>query len=242
MHRLPFSSQKENMMNPTVSNCARCPYKLTDRLCRTEDGKAPEGCPTADYAELSESALAAYDRPDTATFARNASIQEAEGYADREKGYDRVRPAKTRIEEIMAFAGRMGYRRLGMAFCLGLRKEAAVVASIFSGRGFEMVSAVCKAGRVPKERIGVRDDQKIAVGQFEAMCNPILQAMILNEQKTELNVMLGLCVGHDSLFLKHADAPCTVLAVKDRLLGHNPLAAVYNAESYYRCLKVPEGG
>ena len=51
------------------------------------------------------------------------------------------------------------------------------------------------------------------------------------------NVLLGLCVGHDSLFFKYTEAPCTVLAVKDRLLGHNPMAAVYNVDSYYRCLK-----
>jgi enoyl-CoA hydratase/carnithine racemase len=46
-----------------------------------------------------------------------------------------------------------------------------------------------------------------------------------DQQKTDFNVLLGLCVGHDSLFLKYAEAPCTVLAVKDRMLGHNPLAA-----------------
>lgn len=37
--------------------------------------------------------------------------------------------------------------------------------------------------------------------------------------------------------LEFAEAPCTVLAVKDRLLGHNPLAAIYNIDSYYRSLK-----
>ncbi|MEZ4527485.1 MAG: DUF1847 domain-containing protein [Desulfobacterales bacterium] len=45
------------------------------------------------------------------------------------------------------------------------------------------------------------------------------QAMVLNQESTELNVMLGLCVGHDSLFLKYAKALCTVLVVKDRVLG-----------------------
>lgn len=224
-------------MTTPPPNCARCPYKPADRLCRDANGKAPEGCPTAEKGRLSEEALTKYDKPETLTFARNASIQEAEGYADRDKGYDHVRPAKTRIEEIMAFARKMGYERLGLAFCIGLRKEASVVASLFSDRGFQMVSAVCKSGRVPKERIGIQDHQKIAIGEFEAMCNPILQAMILNDAKTDLNVLLGLCVGHDSLFLKNAEAPCTVLAVKDRVLGHNPLAAVYNSESYYRCLK-----
>jgi len=65
------------------------------------------------------------------------------------------------------------------------------------------------------------------------MCNPIGQARRLEKAETQLNVMLGLCVGHDSLFLRHSHAPVTVLAVKDRVLGHNPLAAVYTADGYY---------
>ena len=69
------------------------------------------------------------------------------------------------------------------------------------------------------------------------MCNPIGQAMIMNEAKTQFNVVLGLCVGHDSLFFKYSEALCTVLAVKDRLLGHNPLAAIYTSDSYYKFLK-----
>jgi uncharacterized metal-binding protein len=100
-----------------------------------------------------------------------------------------------------------------------------------------VVSALCKMGRTPKESIGVRDDQKINIGCFESMCNPIAQAFVMNEEKTELNIIMGLCVGHDSLFLKYAEAPCTVLAAKDRLLGHNPLAAVYTIDTYYRSLK-----
>ena len=66
------------------------------------------------------------------------------------------------------------------------------------------------------------------------MCNPIGQAIFLNEAKTELNIILGLCVGHDSLFIKYSKAPVTVFAVKDRVLGHNPLAVIYQAEAYYK--------
>ena len=152
-------------------------------------------------------------------------------------GYSMVRPAKPRIEEILEFISRMGYKKIGLAFCMGLRKEAAVVEKLFSSRGLEMVSAICKIGAVPKEKLGLKDDEKIAVGEPEAMCNPILQAEVLNEEKTEFNVLLGLCVGHDSLFLKYGSAPCTVLAVKDRVTGHNPLAALYTLDSYYRALK-----
>jgi len=59
------------------------------------------------------------------------------------------------------------------------------------------------------------------------MCNPIAQAQILNEQLTDFNIVVGLCVGHDSLFFKHSEAPVTVLVAKDRVLGHNPAAALY---------------
>ena len=68
------------------------------------------------------------------------------------------------------------------------------------------------------------------------MCNPIAQAFVLNDEQTEFNIVMGLCVGHDSLFLKYSNAPCTVLAAKDRLPGHNPLAAIYTIDSYYRSL------
>ena len=150
-----------------------------------------------------------------------------------------MQPTKTRIVEICEFAHKMGYKRLGLAFCIGLAKEAKVVERVFKTYGFEVVSVICKAGRIPKEKIGVRDEEKIYQGTDEAMCNPIYQAKILNQAKTEFNVLLGLCVGHDSLFFKYAKAPTTVLAVKDRVTGHNPLAAIYLSDSYYRKITVP---
>ena len=225
------------MLEKKSPNCARCPFKIADRVCRKEGGKYPENCPTILKAGLAEEALAEYAKPENAEFARQASIQESEGYTNRELGYSRVRPIKPRIEEILEFIFKMGYKKIGMAFCVGLRKEAAAVENLFASRGLEMVTAICKIAGVPKEMLGLKDHEKIAIGQPEAMCNPILQAEVLNQEETEFNVLLGLCVGHDSLFLKYANAPCTVLAVKDRVTGHNPLAAVYTLDSYYRSLK-----
>jgi len=224
-------------MPDQTSSCARCPFDASDRVCRKEDGQAPAFCPTENMSDLAQKSLEQYHAPDVGEFARQASIQEAEGYMNRELGYQQVRGAKTRLEEIMEFAGKMGYRRLGLAFCMGLRNEAHTVDKIFTGRGFKVISAICKVGGIPKEHIGLGKDQQIDPNAAEIMCNPILQAMVLNREKTDFNVVLGLCVGHDSLFFKYAEAPCTVLAVKDRVLGHNPLAAVYNVDSYYRCLK-----
>ena len=138
------------------------------------------------------------------------------------------------MQEICEFAKRMGYKRLGLAFCTGLQKEATVLTRILEKNDFEVISVNCKVGRIPKEYIGVKDEEKVCIGEFEAMCNPIGQAEVLNENGTEFNILLGLCVGHDSLFLKNANAMTTVFAVKDRVLGHNPMGALYTSETYYQ--------
>ena len=64
---------------------------------------------------------------------------------------------------------------------------------------------------------------------------------MLNKAKTDLNVVVGLCVGHDSLFYKYAEGLCTTLITKDRVLGHNPAAALYQVNSYYKRLLKPRG-
>ncbi len=224
-------------MHTPLPDCSQCPVALNRRLCRVEGGKAPAFCPTLNLADVIHTASSEYENPKVLEFAKQASIQEAEGYGGRQLGYDHVKPLKPRLVEIIEFAQRMNYRRIGLLFCIGLEKEARVFGKLLSEKGFDVVSVACKVGRIPKERIGILDHQKIAIGQFESMCNPVSQAMIVNQAKTEFNVLLGLCVGHDSLVFKYAEAPCTVLAVKDRLLGHNPLAAVYTIGSYYRSLK-----
>ena len=126
-----------------------------------------------------------------------------------------------------------------MVVCGTALSRAGVVEDILKSYGFEVVSALCKAGRVPKERIGLKDEEKIFQGAHETMCNPVYQAKLLNQEESEFNVLLGLCVGHDSLFFKYSEAPTSVLAVKDRVTGHNPLAAIYLSETYYRKVKTP---
>lgn len=221
--------------------CASCRLGADKRICFSNDGSASPGCPTlARKGVLAEADKAYREDPRTLEFARQASIQEGECYANRHERPYVMQPTKSRIVEICEFARKMGYRRLGLAFCLGLANEAAIVEQIFKAHGFEVVSAVCKAGGVPKERIGIRDEEKIHRGQEESMCNPIFQAMLMNDAKTDFNVLVGLCVGHDSLFFKFAEAPTTVLAVKDRVTGHNPLAAIYLHQTYYRKITNPQ--
>jgi uncharacterized metal-binding protein len=225
------------MTKETTANCSGCPFQNAEKACITENGRHPADCPTRLQGEVLARALKEYERPEIREFARQASLQEAEGYADRDKGYAHVRPSKPRIQEIAEFARRMGYTRLGLIFCAGLAREGRAAGEFYRAKGFEVVSVLCKVGCVPKESLGVGQDQKIAVGRPEPMCNPVTQAMIANAAGTQFNILLGLCVGHDSLVFKYSEAPCTVLAAKDRLLGHNPLAAVYTLESYSRYLK-----
>jgi len=147
-------------------------------------------------------------------------------------GYGRT----TRIEDIMDFARRIGARKLGIAHCVGLAREARAARDIFVAGGFEVFGVCCKVGSIDKESIGLEDGDKVRPGGFEPLCSPVGQAALLARAGTELNVVIGLCVGHDSLFFKHSEAPATVLVAKDRVLGHNPAAALYTCHSYYRRL------
>jgi len=130
-----------------------------------------------------------------------------------------------RLREIMLFAREMGYRRLGLAFCIGLAAEAEIVADIL-GQEFEVVSVCCKVAGLDKKDLGLQ--QIRPEDPRETMCNPAGQAAVLNEAGTELNVLCGLCVGHDAIFGMCSRAPVTTLIAKDRVLAHNPVGAIYS--------------
>jgi len=130
---------------------------------------------------------------------------------------------ETRLGEIMLFAKELGYQKIGLAFCIGLSEEAQIIESILSNH-FEVVSVCCKVCGIDKKDF---DLQQIFPQNEEVMCNPAGQAQLLNEAETQFNVICGLCVGHDAIFAMLSDAPVTTLIAKDRVLGHNPVAAIY---------------
>lgn len=108
-----------------------------------------------------------------------------------------------------------------------------------------MISVGCKTGNIPKSKVGFTEENLSTPGHHiectpfqkelveESICNPIAQAKLLNQSKTEFNICLGLCVGHDSLFYRYCEAPVTTLVAKDRVTGHNPVAAIYCADGYF---------
>ena len=215
--------------NPT---CAVCPIRDTlKRRCSTADGRNPANCPTVLKPELAAKALERYYEPENLHLARVAGCAADDGRSLQPDGS--YRPDRTRIEELVHFCRELGCSKLGLLFCMGLASEAAIVEKILQTNGFTVISAICKVGSLPKAAVGLEDIRN------EPACNPILQAELVNEAKVDFNIFMGLCIGHDTLLFKHVAAPVTVLAVKDRVLGHNPLAAIYNYDSYYTHLQRP---
>ena len=220
-------------------NCARCVRR--DCTPPIKAGETPQMerlaafCPMKNLPEVIEKAVAEYNKPEVKEFAQRASLQEFEGYEQLPGGLRK--PKNPRILELMQFAQKCGYKKLGLAFCVGLQHEARALTDILENNGFEVVSVCCKVGAIAKENIGIKPEEKIdGAENWESMCNPIAQAEILNSEKVDLAVLLGLCVGHDTLFIQYCQRPITAIAVKDRVTGHNPLAPLYTSPTYYAYL------
>ena len=201
-----------------MANCADCKGKPCGR--GVTEGRLPD-CPGGKYTK--EKMLRLYSEEELRMAMASAKV-EAEGYGKN-----------TRVEEVMDYAWKLGYKKIGVAFCVGLSAEASTFVTILRSNGFEVRSVCCKNCSIPKQELGLRREQFAHPDrEFEPMCNPVGQAKILDDEECDLVVLLGLCVGHDTLFIRHIKAPCTVLAVKDRALAHNPLGALYTANSYMR--------
>lgn len=200
--------------NPTCVDCGT-------QNCKFKNRTYPEFCLTTHLEDSDmEWALERYEE------GRNKEIMIASAEVEYE-GYCQW----TRVQEIMEFARKINARKIGIANCIGLINEARIFARILRANGFEIYSVICKVAGKPKSSVGI---PAVCESIGAAMCNPILQARLLNNAQTDLNVVIGLCVGHDSLFYKYSDAYVTTLVTKDRVTGNNPAAALYTAQSYYK--------
>lgn len=191
--------RKNNSVDKVVEpRCSRC----NSKECR--DGK--------DCFSKADDHKQLYHDEKIAELHRVASAIEGRYYSSR-----------TRLGEIILFAEKLGYKRIGLAFCIGLNQEARIVEEILS-KHFDVVSVCCKVGGIDKKNFNLT---QISKDSDEVMCNPAGQARLLNDADTQLNVLCGLCVGHDAIFSKVSNAPVTTFIVKDRVLAHNPAAALY---------------
>ena len=210
----------ENERMPYGSSCVDC----GTLNCRDRNKSFPDFCLTEEMEEgEKEELLKIYlEDEENARVMHSAAEVESEFYG-----------ICTRVEEIMEFAHRIGAKKIGIATCSGLIEESRIFARILRLNGFDVYGVVCKVGSIPKDEVGI---EKEFQQSGPVMCNPILQAVKLNRAGTDLNVVVGLCVGHDSLFYKYSEGLVTTLITKDRVLGHNPAAALYQIRSYYKRL------
>ena len=212
----------EKMKKEDMS-CIDCAVKNCNKMDKTY----PDFCLTTHMdEEVLNEAMECYNEDENRKVTIAAAEVEYENYCKH-----------TRVEEIMDFAKKINAKKIGIATCVGLLKESRILADILRRHGFEVYGVGCKAGTQKKTSVGIPE---CCEGVGVNMCNPILQAKLLNKAKTDLNVVVGLCVGHDSLFYKYSEALTTTAVTKDRVLGHNPVAALYTADSYYSKLKKSE--
>lgn len=129
---------------------------------------------------------------------------------------DSLNPRIDRIAEIIEYSREAKINKIGIANCISFNKEAEQLEGILTDAGFHVEKVHCKLGRIPFD--------EVITGYKGIMCNPAGQAKYLEENGTELNIMMGLCLGHDMIFNSKSQAPVTPLIVKDRKLNHHTLA------------------
>lgn len=137
-----------------------------------------------------------------------------------EDAYER---GSNRVQEIKNFARKAGIKRIGIAHCVSFPKEAEAVKKFLSDE-FVVYTVDCKCGHISRQEL-------IGCEGNGIMCNPAGQAEYLKENNTELNISMGLCVGHDMIFNQKSASPVSTLIVKDRTSKHNPIESINNLKS-----------
>ncbi len=224
----------------SCANCSSLWQKKGTTNCWSEPDNGPPRpgyCPSEREAEVIEESFQKYTGDDQdAKLARVAAQVEGLCYQPV-PGSDAVNARWTRVEDTIALARLMGYRKIGIGTCIGLLEETSRLADILRAQKLEPLTVCCKAGSIDKLELGLEENDKVRPGTFEPACNPIAQARLLNQAQTDMNIIMGLCVGHDMLFAKYSEAPVTTLVAKDRVTGHNPAAVLYGQNFYYKRLQ-----
>jgi uncharacterized metal-binding protein len=212
-----MSSKKKNNNKPTCHLCNSIQY------CTI--GKANEdisNCPMVYKKQIEERALKLYfTDEEVKKSTKVASIIEAEGYIEW-----------PRLKDTIKYAERMNYKKIGLAFCIGLREEARKIARILEKANFRVYSVCCKTGSLKKTELGIPKEYTMVsktgftIGWIS--CNPVAQALLLNDCETDLNLIVGLCVGHDITFTQLSKSPVSTLIAKDRSNPHNPALVLYS--------------
>lgn len=183
--------------------CVDCPSNACGRPGRT----FPAFCPTKGFDLQEQTELV-----ELMEEGQNDRIYKSAAHS----AHVGIREKLDRLQETILFAQGFGAKKIGVASCISYADEARYATKVLREAGLEVVGVICKIGSLTCDQTGVPLEARTPETK---LCNPIYQAQMLNAEGTDLNVVIGLCVGHDALFLKHAEAPCTVLATKDFKYG-----------------------
>lgn len=91
-----------------------------------------------------------------------------------------------RLWETMEFCRRMNYKKIGVAYCRERHEEMKILVRILHRYGFHVVTALCQS-------------------------DGLLQAAMLNEQETDFNLAVGLCMSQNAPFYKYSRAMVTTI-------------------------------
>lgn len=178
--------------------------------------RMPKNCPTLTSSEIVEDAIEEY-RNDPASKQLCDTIWRSYLPYTRKQG---------RVEALVGFCHDLGIRKIGIATCVAFLECAQILEEILEAQGFQTITVCCQAGAVDSRVLGYDPASLGRQRERFTLCNPIAQAEILNEGQTEINIMLGLCLGHDMIFTRYAQAPTTVMAIKDYVYDHKPSTAL----------------
>ncbi len=211
-------------MDPTCHECNSISFCILGK-----PNKSIGNCPMIKNSEIENEALNLYKTDEIIkTTTKMASIVEASGYL-----------LWPRLKDTIEFAKGMDFKKIGLAFCVGLRREARKTAEILNKYGFEVCSVCCKTGAIKKTEVDIPKEytifSKTGYPLGFVSCNPVAQALLLNNSQTDLNLIIGLCVGHDITFTQLSMAPVSTLIAKDRSNPHSPAAVLYTpyGDSYF---------
>ena len=183
-------------------DCTNCTY---DKKCRNA-----ETCPATSFGrneviqKYGEESVIVHAAADLVDFGRAGTL--------------------SRLQETIAFAQKMNYKRIGLAYCYGMEKQVTQIVKILRENKLNVRAVSCTVGGIPQNEINPES------AFCTVSCNPIGQARQLNNENVDLVVMIGLCLGHDILFQREVKADCTTLVVKDRVFNHAPLREITDSQ------------
>ena len=177
-------------------------------LCQGKSCRTTVSCGAEKFSK--ESVLDKYHQKDESSIVQAAALLVDGGRAGE----------LSRINELIEFVKAMTYKKVGLAYCYGMEKEAGMVRDMLLEQNIPCVGVSCTAGAMSQREVN-------SLSELSGVsCNPISQAQQMMKDNVDLSVAIGLCMGHDILFQKEFKGDQTTLVVKDRVYNHNPLLGV----------------